>query len=616
MSNAFKKVFCFAFLVLTLLIQPSFATLEKNVNFFSAWSWSNVDIKIFGNHVLTDKYGNVLKDNSISLSNVKDDYYEGDYEGNESFDGEWYFNGGSVTSPPLIVDNDLFKLFESFMNGDISNLPRETSIRYVCCKWLELESYQPKCSFINKNDECNEEPGKMFYLLYEENESKKEECYSFCHNKFDTTKNSSLIEKYIDCVDQCFKEKKIFRSEVEFFSDLFGITFHNATMYGGSKILYPYNVLCKLENGFWCSAIHFRQYSSGLRFSKPVLIFGDEELKKEFGVGSDSLIYYNKNLKNVVVENPGFNFKNITTLEDFAEKNIKNYDFKDEEDALKKLVSINVLNVYKDFSSLKIILNLKINNDGKMPVEIKDVLFFDNERNYTFNSLLNNNIIDVSETKELIFYTEDFCSMVGRELSVLIRYSPYNYFGSKEFVFEKTIKINFEKDLFRDYYEISIYYPVDDFFVYEANPSIINNDRIDLHVGNQNGVLRTIIKTKPIEKEFDIAKLRFNVYGFNKKSVIRFYPISSDFNINNINFVLVPKTYESHYDVMIDRKGEYFLDITDVLKDKVVYGFFVKAYDESLDNDIIINSLESDKKPKIILLKKSDKKHNLIEKIC
>jgi len=612
-----NKFLCILLLTL-FLIKPSFASLEKNVNFFSAWSWSNVDIKIFGNHVLTDKFGNVLKDNAISLNNVRDDYYEDDYEENNSFDGEWYFNGGSMTSPPLIVNNELFHFFESFMNGDTSKLQRETSIRYVCCRWVELESYNLKCSFINPKEDCNEEPGKMFYLLQIENESKKEECYSLCQNKYNTTQNSSLIESYINCVDDCFSKNKIFRTEEEFFSDLFGIDFYNITRPPGNKKQYGYNVLCKLENGLWCSAIHFREYSSGLRFSKPVLIFSDEELKKEFGVGSDGLIYHNKKLNSVVIENPGFNFSNITSLEEFSEKNIPGYDFKDEEDALKKLVGINILSIKKEFNNLNLFLNIKIENNGKLPVEIKEILFFDENVNYTFNAIFNDHIFNASETKELIFYTQNICSLAGKELNILIRYSPHNYLGSKEFVFEKTTKVRFEKELFYDYYDVSVYYPIDDFFVYEKNPSIVNNERIDLHVGNSNGVLRSIIKFKPVSEDFVIAKLRFNVMNFNKNAQIRFYPISNDFNTKNINFVIVPKTYNIPYDVFVDRTGDYLLDITEILKYKegVVYGFFIKAYDEGVDNDIIISSLESDKKPKVFLLKKINKKNNLLDNIC
>ncbi|MGB9748355.1 MAG: hypothetical protein ACP5H9_00890 [Candidatus Woesearchaeota archaeon] len=612
-----KKIFCIIFLIL-FLIKPSFAALEKNVNFFSAWSWSNVDIKIFGNHVLTDKYGNVLKDNSIALNNVKDDHYEWDYEDNNSFDGEWYFNGGSISSPKLIVNNELFHLFEDFMNGYTSKLPKETSIRYVCCKWFELESYEQRCTFINPNDECNEEPGKMLYLLQVENESKKEKCYSFCYSKYNTTQNSSLVESYVDCLDKCFLENKIFRSEEDFFSDLFEISFYNITRPNSKEKQYGYNILCKLENGLWCSAIHFRKYSSGLSFSKPVLIFGDEELKKEFGVGSEALIYHSNELKSVVIENPGFNFVNITNLEEFSEKKLPGYNFKSEEDALKKLVNLDLIGTEKYFNNLRVFLELKLKNSGEIPIEIKQVLFFYDKKNYTFNSLEKNLILNPDETGNLIFYNDDFCSVFGKELNALIVYAPYNYLGSREFVFEKTAKVKFEKNVFYDYFDVDVFYPTDDFFVYEANPSITNNDRIDLHVGNSGGVLRSVIKLKPIEDNFVSAKLRFNVLNFSKISQIRFYPISADFNSKYANFVLMPKTYNIPYDVFIDRNGEYLLDITDILKDKekIVYGFFVKAYNEGLNNDVIINALESENKPRVILLKRSNKRNNLAEKLC
>ncbi len=604
----------FVFLIAILLcIDFSSAALEKNVNFVAPWVFESVDIKIFGNAFQTDSYDNVLKNDSITAD------LSGSQDSRVFFGGEWYLNGGTVTSPELVVDNDLFNLFESLIEGDYSRLLPGFHVRYACCEWQESEVMN--CSTSSEIINCSRDPGVMIYLFYKQDDSIKQSCYSDCSSRVNGSRENSSINNYADCLNECFRERGLFENDEEAFEYLLNNTRFHKTIFGADSYSSTI-ILCKIDNGLWCSSLtYFRRYSSTLRVSKPVLVFTNEELVEEFGVSPDSLIYYN----------PESNSLEFSEEQNISTNSILNFTSKlnlkinstlltnEESELLEKLTSLKILDMKTSFKDFKLLLSFDLENTGVMPVIIKSMFLSDGNKTYSVFDLQNEKtiVINTSSKKDFLLEIKDFCDLVGKKAIFFVYYSPYNYLGTSDFIFNKSLEIKFDNDLFSDYYTLNSYYPEDDFFVYEAQPSINKNNRIDLHVGNKAGILRSFIKLNPlvINTDFKRAFLKFNVLKFDNNSSISIYSIPLDFDVESVNYAFQPRIGEFVDNVYVDKNGSFYVDVTKSVKEGC-FGFLIRAFDENSNSEVVINSLESTNKPRILTLKPSSKKHNLLSFIC
>ena len=264
----------------------------------------------------------------------------------------------------------------------------------------------------------------------------------------------------------------------------------------------------------------------------------------------------------------------------------------------------------------KIVLSFKLENDGEVPLRIKNIRVLFNNKELSFVDVLNiiNVEVDVDSNKEVVLELEKFfdnpCDLLNKDVKVVVEYDAprfkcdYQIFGSVE------DKISITED-YKTNYELKIINPQDDFYVYSSNAGKNFNNRIDLHVGNDNGILRSYIyqdiskiNTTNLLKALLVVNV-MELKGSNNEIV--FYEIPNSFNPSSIKWSVQPKIGEKIETKIIEKTGLITIDITEYVKKKKGFGFAIRAFDESINADTIINALESEQKPQIKLYYKSTK---------
>ncbi|MEM2121351.1 MAG: DNRLRE domain-containing protein, partial [Candidatus Woesearchaeota archaeon] len=222
--------------------------------------------------------------------------------------------------------------------------------------------------------------------------------------------------------------------------------------------------------------------------------------------------------------------------------------------------------------------------------------------------------LDVNSNVGVVLQLEKFfddpCELLNKELRVVVEYDAPRFKCNYQINGSVDDKIRIDEN-YKTNYELKIINPEEDFYVSSKNPSVNFNGRNDLHVGNDDGILRTYIYSEisKINKTNLLkALLALNVMQIKGDSnELVFYELPNNFNPKNIKWNLQPKIGEKIETKLINNVGDFVIDITEYVKKGKGYGFSIRAYDESKNSDIIINSLESEQKPKIKLYYKSEK---------
>ncbi|MGB9748464.1 MAG: DNRLRE domain-containing protein [Candidatus Woesearchaeota archaeon] len=545
-----------AIFVLVFVLKDSNAyTVERNNVTFVAGGNVYVDLKFSttGYH-LKDGYDNLVPNNSYVcnkenyLKALKDDFYDY-YEGDSN--GEWYFNGGSVGSPEITFDEEIFKI--------LSDLVQCRSGMETCNNYTFQGATHENCYIYG--------PGDLIF------NGKRTGCNVQCSKK-----DGVFMWGTAYCPEGLYSDwNAFFENRIKFSNVQINSGWNN------DNGIRPFAVICKSDfEGIKCLAL-ITGIHNDLRVLWPkdhledLLVVKNEMLEKaEFLKGSE-----------------------IKSFEDL----IENYNITDASD-LKPGLKIKNTNVSLTFDSA--VLSFNLVNDGELPLKITEVIVKDSKGKERNVQDLTNNLfeeLDLNQNRSVsLLLKDEICDLKGEELSLIIKYQAENFIcnytvnseaESKFEINEKSV-LNFERKVF---------YPDYDFYVYSKEPKKNFDNRIDLHVGNKEGIMRSYVHYDISEiKRENLVRAYLKLTSFENSSLgeVSLNSIPNDWNFGKVSFVVKPKTGS-----LLEKKnitsGANNFDITEYVKSGRGFGFEIKAYDESIDQDIVFYALESDKKPKIIL---------------
>jgi len=535
-------------------------TVERNNVSFVSGGNVYVDLKFstIGYH-LKDGYDNIVPNNSYvcnkenylkDLKDSFDDYYEGES------DGEWYFNGGTVGSPEITFDSEIFQILKDLVQC-------KDGIR--TCNNYTVQGITYEHCHVTGTVNLN------FNM-------KRTGCYINCAERYGV-----LIDGSAYCSQGAYFDWN------DFFDNR--VKFSNVKIYSGwanDEGIRPFAVICRSEyEGIKCLALITGVYND-LRVLWP---------KDHF---QDLLV-----VKNEILEKTEFlKGSEIKSFDDL----IKNYNITDASD-LKPNLKIKNINTSLTFDS--IVLSFDLINEGQLPINIEEVVVKNSRgKKYEIQELTNNLFedMDLNHSKSVsLVLKEDICNLKGEEFNLIIKYKANNFICNYTIESEVSEKFNIDEKRILNF-ERKIFYPDYDFYVYSKEPKKNFDDRIDLHAGNKNGVLRSYIHYDISEiKRENLIRAYLQLTAFENTSFgeVSLNSIIEDWNFGKVSFIIRPKKGG-----LIETKnitsGTNNFDITEYVKKGSGFGFEIKAYDESLDQDIIFYALESDKKPKIILYYKGE----------
>ena len=318
----------------------------------------------------------------------------------------------------------------------------------------------------------------------------------------------------------------------------------------------------------------------------------------------------------------------------FAPNNSNSYDFiivekftPSKEEALTSAKNLNLNKVdynvdygmkigeFKVMLADRTTLSFKLHNTGRVPLRIKGFDVYFNERKVAFDDLLHvtGKEVDVDSNKEVVLelsdYYDNLCDLIGGKLKVVVYYDAPRFKCNYEIdsLSETSVEINRSSKV---YYELIVTNPENDLFVYSAQPRVNKNNRLDLHVGYDEGVLRTFIysKMKDIKrKDLKKAILELNVMKINGDGMfIGVYELPYDWNPEKVSWSFQPRLGKLVSKEFINRTGIYKFDITKYVLEEPGYGFALVDDNEESAGDVVFSALESDEKPKIKLYYKTN----------
>jgi len=263
----------------------------------------------------------------------------------------------------------------------------------------------------------------------------------------------------------------------------------------------------------------------------------------------------------------------------------------------------------------RITLSFKLHNTGRVPLRIKGFDVYFNEGRVAFDDLLHvtGKEVDVDSNKEVVLelsdYYDNLCDLIGGKLKVVVYYDAPRFKCNYEIdsLSETSVEINSSSKV---YYKLIVTNPENDLFVYSAQPHVNKNNRLDLHVGYDEGVLRTFIysKMKDIKrKDLKKAILELNVMKINGDGMfIGVYELPYDWSPEKVSWSFQPRLGKLVSKEFINRTGIYKFDITKYVLEEPGYGFALVADNEESAGDVVFNALESDEKPEIELYYKTN----------
>ncbi|MGC8929845.1 MAG: DNRLRE domain-containing protein [Candidatus Woesearchaeota archaeon] len=492
-------------------------TYEKRQLFFTGGnSFFDVDLKISTTgKLLKDNNNNVLQDGDYVCDFSKENLKEDNFFDDEN--GEWYFNGGQMSSPSIVWDEEVVKKARDII--------------------IKLIPTNPYYTYTNTS-------------------------YGYYRNQYG---------KFLDT--PC----SFCGWDTELQNIISGVELSNLSE-GYTNMRCGAVVCADEEKGIACIAV-----GAGYVFAPN-------------GSNSYELFVFGKQVSGEALRALAeeINFETVSSSPNY---NLAMNDLK-----------LNLLD--------KVVLSFKLKNDGEIPLRIKNIRVLFNGKELSFVDVLNivNTEIGVGSNKDVVLELEKFfddpCDLLNKDVKVVVEYDAPRFKCDHQISDSVEDKISITED-YKTNYELRVVYPQDDFYLYSKSPGNNFNNRIDLHVGNDDGILRSYIYQ-------DISKLDSNnllkaLFVFNVMELkgdnieVSIYKLPNNFNPSIIKWSVQPRIGEKIETKKIEKTGLFDIDVTDYVKKKKGFGFALRAVDESLNADVIINSLESEQKPKIKLYYKSEK---------
>ena len=643
LGRDFYKVFnppwrLIVLLVFVLLLNQGvvLGIIDKEVVFNGPWFYSDVTLKFSGSLLTTNPENNEVVTSDSITSNLSF---------TSNFDGEWYFNGGYVSSPRVIFNSKLMNAIIHAYDGDKSLFEQNNKliVSYVCCDEVPSESTKIHCSLIKDNiNSCSRNKRFVRVTLNKDFiEGLKNACHSECSDKVGIELSA--------CLSSCFERKRINNvySTYEFLLNELFFEGEEDDVFGNNKISFvdvktqtetnKFNVVCGFidgdqdNTGLWCSALTFAVYSSGMLVSKPELILSIEELKEEFGVESisdralsiimNSIGSEQNNQDEAIKEDEVIN---EVTDELTSDMNIELLTSMDEFSFLRQNTKLLLLNKRIIFDGDDLLLSFDLKNIGSKDVLIKDItITTEDGSEISFKDLTRmiHNSVKVNDEEKVILGINggDICNIINKRLIITIYYKPVNFVSEASSRLETRFFVN--KDLFITNKRVSYEYFDKDFFIYYGEPTRIKDKRIDLHVSEDSKTILYIknFKTK-VNNNLESVVLELDVMRAPDEEVsVDINGITQDFNPKKINWYLLPKT-EFIKSLVINGVGHYNIDITNSISsimsnDEGLFGFIIES-EEPESREVVIKATESTNEPKIKIVERTDKNRNIIKELC
>ena len=569
-----KSLLCFIVVSVVLSGFVLAESVEKRVVFAGAGR-VDVDLKFSTNgFFLSDNYFNVLKPDSY-VCNMND--FLSNLAGESvvsNTSGEWYLNGGSVGSPKITFNEELFDSIYSLLK----------------CENLEFECSNYTLHFngsVENHTHCRAYAFQQYFNIG----GRSVKCTVDCSVRDGSPERSVLFcfpPNYLEVSNQEVQENSLY----EYWRNLFGdVDFSEVTLRNGAGDEYTalVGVLCKSSTlGIKCISLATSPFN-GLAVSPPLDDLNDFVVVKKEDLLADDFTL-------------GFNIDD--ELNDFVESYSLN-------DATLLNASLRVKSFNYQVLLNSVVIDVVLENDGELPLRISSVKLQAGDSEFPLEDLFSTlkSEIEVNQSVNAVFVLDgSVCDVVNKNLRLIINYEAHNFFCNysinKSIVSSFRVPSNLELDV-----EKKVVYPDTDFFVNSKLPRTNFDSRIDLHVGNyNNGIMRSFMyyDFSQIDKdELVSAFLVLKVFENSSTGNVELYDLTFDWNPDIVSWLLQPKAGVLLDSNVVIPNSEVRFDITQSVKNRS-YGFMIKAQDESPGNDVVFYALESKYKPRIELYYRSE----------
>ena len=564
-------------LILILLLNTVFVsagTIEKRVILVGGGK-VDVDLKFSVSDVeFTDDYSQVLARDSYvcNLNNYLSDSIKTNVVFN--LDGEYYYNGGSIGSPKITVDEEVFDALERVVKSGSVKLGSDRS--------LNFNGHSVECVVHGLGHEG-------FGVAY---------C-SMRGYPMSTWGTYPSIDEKIKYWSTFFDNRVDF-STVNV----------NSGVGGGDDGKRPFAIVCKpSSDGIKCLGL-VTGVRGDLRILFPYNPYSSRSSIK-YGVYTDIVVTADE-LKEADIDSSLLNSRSS----DFYDKLSSIADEYNLREVDSSMVKVSINNQEITYSMNQLMLSFELVNKGDFPVQILGVDLSTDNGPLDFDDVLRSLLVDngsvVLEPNEsidaLLLVKESPCDLINNGINQIllnIRLLPRTINCGENNEVSVDYSFNIDENA-RINYTIKKVYPIDDLFIVSTQPRTNKNMRIDLHIGDQliaekRTVTKTIMKIPIINKKFFKALLRFNVNELRGDYVdVGVYSVIKDFDPERVTWFRQPRRDELLDKGRIDKVGLVNFDITKALEDKA-HGLVLQSL-ENTDSEVIISALESEEKPVILLL--------------
>ena len=564
-------------LILILLLNTVFVsagTIEKRVILVGGGK-VDVDLKFSVSDVeFTDDYSQVLARDSYvcNLNNYLSDSIKTNVVFN--LDGEYYYNGGSIGSPKITVDEEVFDALERVVKSGSVELGSDRS--------LNFNGHSVECVVHGLGHEG-------FGVAY---------C-SMRGYPMSTWGTYPSIDEKIKYWSTFFDNRVDF-STVNV----------NSGVGGGDDGKRPFAIVCKPSSeGIKCLGL-VTGVRGDLRILFPYNPYSSRSSIK-YGVYTDIVVTADE-LKEADIDSSLLNSRSS----DFYDKLSSIADEYNLREVDSSMVKVSINNQEITYSMNQLMLSFELVNKGDFPVQILGVDLSTDNGPLDFDDVLRSLLVDngsvVLEPNEsidaLLLVKESPCDLINNGINQIllnIRLLPRTINCGENNEVSVDYSFNIDENA-RINYTIKKVYPIDDLFIVSTQPRTNKNMRIDLHIGDQliaekRTVTKTIMKIPIINKKFFKALLRFNVNELRGDYVdVGVYSVIKDFDPERVTWFRQPRRDELLDKGRIDKVGLVNFDITKALEDKA-HGLVLQSL-ENTDSEVIISALESEEKPVILLL--------------